>query len=41
MANQVVWLDIPASDLDRAIRFHAVALDSEGNRIARHSMWHG
>jgi len=42
MANQIVWFDVPVTDLDRAIRFpygfRATVLDSEGNRIALHSM---
>jgi predicted enzyme related to lactoylglutathione lyase len=33
MPNQLVWVDIPVLDLDRAIDF----LDSEGNRLALHS----
>lgn len=26
MANQIVWVDIPVKDLDRAIRFYSVVL---------------
>lgn len=29
MANQVVWVDIPVSDLDRAVRFYSAVLGSE------------
>jgi uncharacterized protein len=29
VANQVVWVDIPVLDLDRAIRFYAAVLGSE------------
>jgi predicted enzyme related to lactoylglutathione lyase len=29
MANQIVWVDIPVIDLDRAVRFYSAVLDSE------------
>jgi predicted enzyme related to lactoylglutathione lyase len=29
MANQVVWVDIPVSDLDRAVRFYSAVLGGE------------
>jgi predicted enzyme related to lactoylglutathione lyase len=29
MANQVVWVDIPVIDLDRAIRFYSAVLGAE------------
>jgi uncharacterized protein len=29
MANQVVWVDIPVVDLDRAVRFYSAVLGSE------------
>jgi predicted enzyme related to lactoylglutathione lyase len=29
MANQVVWVDIPVLDLDRAVRFYSAVLGSE------------
>ena len=28
MANQIVWVDIPVLDLDRAIRFYSAVLDT-------------
>jgi predicted enzyme related to lactoylglutathione lyase len=28
MANQIVWVDIPVLDLDRAIRFYSAVLDA-------------
>jgi len=44
MANQVVWFDMPVPELDRRKHpigpygFRVIVLDSEGNRIALHSM---
>jgi predicted enzyme related to lactoylglutathione lyase len=32
MANQVVWVDIPVLDLDRAIRFYSAVL---GNKVEK------
>jgi predicted enzyme related to lactoylglutathione lyase len=32
MANQVVWCDIPAADLERAIRFYSAVLGAPVNR---------
>jgi predicted enzyme related to lactoylglutathione lyase len=32
MANQVVWVDIPVVDLNRAIRFYSAVLDAEVKR---------
>lgn len=29
MANQIVWVDIPVLDLDRAVRFYSVVLGAE------------
>lgn len=29
MANQIVWCDIPVSDLDRAVRFYSAVLGGE------------
>jgi hypothetical protein len=37
MSNTFVWVDIPVANLDRSI-FRAVIADSEGNRVALHSM---
>jgi uncharacterized protein len=48
MANQLVWVDIPVLDLDRAIDFYSTVLGKEvkrqeypgfkiGNRLALHS----
>jgi predicted enzyme related to lactoylglutathione lyase len=33
MENSIVWADVPATDLDRAMKFYG---DSEGNRIGVH-----
>ena len=35
MVNQVVWLDIPVLDLDRAIKFYSGVL---GAAVAKHDM---
>ena len=32
MANQIVWVDIPVHDLDRAIRFYSAVLGEEVTR---------
>src|SRR5437868_5150468 len=32
MANQVVWVDIPVRELDRAIRFYSAVLGSPVNK---------
>lgn len=29
MSNQIVWVDIPVDDLDRAIKFYSAVLDEE------------
>ena len=29
MSNQIVWVDIPVADLDRAIKFYSAVLDNE------------
>jgi predicted enzyme related to lactoylglutathione lyase len=29
MSNQIVWVDIPVVDLDRAIKFYSAVLDNE------------
>ena len=33
MANQIVWCDIPVSDLDRAVRFYSAVL---GQAVLKH-----
>jgi predicted enzyme related to lactoylglutathione lyase len=33
--NQVVWFDVPCTDLDRAIRFYSAVLGAE---VSRHEM---
>jgi uncharacterized protein len=35
MANQIVWCDIPATDLDRAIRFYSAVL---GHPVTKQSV---
>jgi predicted enzyme related to lactoylglutathione lyase len=32
MANQIVWLDVPVIDLDRAIRFYSAVLGAPVNK---------
>ncbi|MEJ2564575.1 MAG: VOC family protein [Gammaproteobacteria bacterium] len=34
MSNQIVWVDIPVDDLDRAIKFYAAVLDAEVTKQA-------
>jgi uncharacterized protein len=35
MANQVVWFDVPVTDLDRAVRFYSAVL---GGPVHKHEM---
>jgi uncharacterized protein len=33
MANQIVWFDIPVTDIDRAIRFYSAVLGAEVKKL--------